>query len=86
MRHYQRGIATSIILIIFLLSAVAIASAYFIFSQKQQVAKSINSFDSCAKFYPVMESYPAQCNTPDGRHFVQQLSEEEKKKLIPPAN
>ena len=32
-----------------------------------------------------MESYPEQCNTPDGRHFVRELSEEEKDKLKPPA-
>ena len=84
MRHYQRGIATSVILIIFLLAGVAIASGYFVFSQKQQKSKQINSFEDCAKYYPVMESYPEQCNTPDGKHFVQELSEEEKKKLMPP--
>lgn len=33
-----------------------------------------------------MESYPEQCNTPDGKHFVRELSEEEKKKLIPPTS
>lgn len=85
MRHYQRGIATTVILLFFLLAAVAIASGAFIFFQKQQQLKSINSFEDCAKYYPVMESYPAQCNTPDGRHFVQELSEEEKEKLKPPA-
>ena len=84
MRRYQRGIATSIILIILLLAGVAIASGAFIFSQNQQKVNSINSFEDCAQYYPVMESYPAQCNTPDGRHFVQELSEEEKEKLKPP--
>jgi len=44
----------------------------------------IQSFEDCAKKYPVMESYPAQCNSPDGRHFVQTLTDEEKKSLIPP--
>lgn len=86
MRYYQRGIATSIIVIIFLIAGVAIASGYFIFYQNQLKQKSINSFEDCAKYYPVMESYPGQCNTPDGRHFVQQLSDEKKKKLIPPTD
>ena len=35
--------------------------------------KQIKNFDDCAKRYPVMESYPAQCNTPDNRHFVQDI-------------
>jgi len=36
--------------------------------------KSINSFDECAASgYPVMESYPAQCRTPDGRTFVEDV-------------
>jgi len=36
----------------------------------------INSFDDCARAgYPVMESYPRQCSTPDGRSFVEVLDE-----------
>lgn len=31
---------------------------------------SIDTFEECAKYYPVMESYPEQCSTPDGGHFV----------------
>ncbi|MEW6723053.1 MAG: hypothetical protein AB1324_07355, partial [Candidatus Micrarchaeota archaeon] len=31
----------------------------------------INSFDDCVDAgYPVMESYPRQCRTPDGRTFI----------------
>lgn len=85
MRSIQRGIATSIILILFLIVGIAAASGYFIFSQNQQKIKAVNSFDDCQKAgYPVGESYPAQCWTPDGKRFVQELSDEEKKKLVPP--
>jgi hypothetical protein len=37
-----------------------------------QISKSpINSFDECARAgYPIMESYPEQCRTPDGRNFT----------------
>lgn len=84
MRHYQRGIATVIILVLFLIVGVAIASAVFIFYQNLPIKPVINSFEDCAKLYPVMESHPTQCNTPDGRHFVQELSEEEKRRLVPP--
>lgn len=31
---------------------------------------AITTFAECAAKYPVLESYPEQCNTPDGQHFV----------------
>lgn len=37
----------------------------------QSDANEINSFEACAAAgYPIMESYPRQCRTPDGRTFV----------------
>jgi len=33
----------------------------------------INSFEECAAKYSVMEAYPRQCNTPDGKHFVENI-------------
>ncbi|MBN2203195.1 MAG: hypothetical protein JW700_03345 [Candidatus Aenigmarchaeota archaeon] len=41
------------------------------------VAESeIDSFEDCiAAGYPALESYPRQCNTPDGKHFVEVLDE-----------
>lgn len=44
----------------------------------------IDSFESCANRYPVMESYPAQCNTPDGKHFVQSITSDERNKITLP--
>lgn len=44
----------------------------------------VKSFGDCAKYYPVMESYPAQCRTPDGRLFVQELTDEEEDRIKPP--
>jgi hypothetical protein len=45
---------------------------------------AINGFDECAGAgYPVMESYPRQCRTPEGRTFVEDLSPEEQEKLNP---
>lgn len=39
-----------------------------------QNQKNIQSFADCvAAGYPVMESYPRQCRTPDGRNFVEQI-------------
>lgn len=38
---------------------------------KQQRIIAINSFAECAQAgYPIMESYPEQCATPDGRTFA----------------
>ena len=38
---------------------------------KEQRMLSIQSYDDCVRAgYPVMESYPSQCRTPDGRLFV----------------
>ena len=34
---------------------------------------SITSFEACAERYPVMESYPEQCRTPDGQLFVRDI-------------
>ena len=40
--------------------------------------ESISSFEECAAAgYPIMESYPEQCATPDGKHFVREIPEEE---------
>lgn len=78
----QKGFSLVIVLIILVILAGLVYGGYSYF--QQQKIKGINSFEECGKYYPIMESYPAQCNTPDGRHFVQELSEEEKQKLVPP--
>lgn len=39
--------------------------------------KVINSFEECAAAgYPIMESFPEQCRTPDGRLFVRELRDD----------
>lgn len=45
--------------------------------------ETVLSFEECAMLYPVMESYPPKCTTPDGRTFVQNIGNElEKSNLI----
>lgn len=40
--------------------------------------QNISSFEDCAAAgYPIMESYPERCNTPDGRTFTRQVSQTE---------
>src|SRR3989344_3354810 len=78
----QKGFSLIIIilgtlLVLWLLSG----GGYYLYNQ--QKLRSITDFESCAKYYPVMLSYPGQCNTPDGRHFVNELSDEERENLAP---
>ena len=69
------------IVIIFLAVGGAVAWQYY----NQQKIKQINDFESCAAAgNSILETYPEQCKTPDGRSFTRQLSEEEKKNLLPP--
>ena len=30
----------------------------------------VANFEECAKIYPVLETYPEQCKTPDGKSFT----------------
>jgi hypothetical protein len=63
---------TAILVIIALIFAVC-AGYYFGFYQGHDRATdaSINSFEECAAAgYPILESYPEQCRTKDGRNFT----------------
>ena len=53
------------------------ASVYFVLNQQRSLPQqTITNFEECAKAgYPVRESYPGQCSTPDGRHFVEDIEQ-----------
>jgi len=43
--------------------------------QNTSKIQSISTFEECAQAgYPIMESYPEQCKTPDGRNFTKQVT------------
>ena len=45
-----------------------------IFESLQNQNSQINSFEQCITAgNPAMESYPRQCKTVDGKHFVEQI-------------
>ncbi len=45
-------------------------------SEKKQACVLITNYEECVDAgYPVLESYPEQCKTPDGKTFVRVLSE-----------
>src|SRR3989344_3397568 len=54
---------------------LAVIAGYFAFDlDSQSPQKEINSFEDCtAAGYPVMESYPRQCQTPEGTVFTEEV-------------
>ena len=64
--------ALSLILVI-----IVGAGLYFLLNQQRSSQQqTITNFEECAKAgYPVRESYPGQCSTPDGRHFVEDIEQ-----------
>jgi len=59
-------------LIIYTVIAILVLGALILYFQisKNAIAK-ISNFEECKNAgYPVMESYPEQCRTPDGRNFI----------------
>ncbi|MDI6821070.1 MAG: hypothetical protein QMD65_02715 [Patescibacteria group bacterium] len=60
------------VLVIIVLAIVGIG--LFVYQNKLITTEKINSFEECAKMrYPIAESYPRQCWTPDGRRFVEEI-------------
>lgn len=58
--------------LIYVAAAILILGSLMLYYQlnKQAVAK-ISSFEECKNAgYPIMESYPEQCKTSDGRNFI----------------
>lgn len=55
----------------FIVIVVVLASALFIWKQLNKPDILTNSFEQCVQAgYPVQESFPEQCRTPDGRTFT----------------
>ena len=74
-----------ILIIIFLIvfSIFLINDLYFHKSEEKDPNKINNFFDCLNAGYPIMESYPRQCRTPDGENFTENIGDEiEKRDLI----
>ena len=57
--------------IIIILTGVAV---YFLNQQPSLPSQKITNFEECARAgYPVGESHPRQCWTPDGGHFIEEI-------------
>lgn len=61
---------------ILVIAVLAIAGiGLFVYQNKLITTEKINSFEECIKAgYPVLESYPRQCKTQDGKTFVEEVT------------
>jgi hypothetical protein len=51
----------------------------------EPVVSTITTFEECKNAgYPIMESYPEQCRTPEGQNFVREIVKEEEKPIPVP--
>ena len=75
-----------IIILLIIIVIVAFGVCWYLEKSKKQVV--VNSFEECAvQGYPILESYPQQCKTPDGKTFAEDIGNElEKQDLIRVAN
>jgi hypothetical protein len=73
MMHFR----TFVFILVALIAVVGIIVGTGVFKtheQPQATAPEVLSFEDCAAAgYPVMESYPRQCRTPDGRLYVEEI-------------
>jgi eight-cysteine-cluster-containing protein len=55
---------------------LVIIGLVYIVNEKKTAIAEIDSYDECAEAgYPIMESFPPRCATPDGRSFTASSSE-----------
>lgn len=68
---------TFFLTILFLAVIIAGATGVYLSTRTAQApapAAEVLSFEDCAAHYPVMESYPRKCATPDGRTYTEELA------------
>ncbi len=58
-------------MLIIVVFVVVLGSLISLFVNNGNADKSINSYQDCVDAgYPIMESYPERCSTPDGKSFT----------------
>lgn len=61
--------------LIILIAVISVGLFSFLLFRKN-TELHITNFEECAKKYPVMESYPSVCATPDGKRFIDNIGNE----------
>jgi hypothetical protein len=63
--------------VVFILAVLVAYLAWYVNGRPKTPVKEVTSFDECLQAgYSIGESYPRQCWTPDGGHFVEELKGE----------
>ncbi len=63
--------------LLFFLFVIVFLVVVIIIWPKKGVQRAVNNFAECAAAgNPIMESYPRQCTTKDGRNFVETILQE----------
>ena len=67
-----------------IICALLVGGVWYLYTRTVDVDDgAITSFEECAQYYAVMESYPARCATKSGKSFTQDIGNElEKTNLI----
>src|SRR5689334_14031236 len=71
-----KGQALSMLVALLVIIFILLAVVVYLFYRNMQngstgTAKSVNSYKECADAgYPILESYPSRCVTPDGKSFT----------------
>ena len=67
--------STSLIRLAVIAIALILAAALlYSFLRTDESVQAVTTFEECAAAgYPIMESYPEQCRTPDGKNFVRDI-------------
>lgn len=79
MKREERNLAIIIVLILIIL---IIITFIFIFNNKL-IVSNVRDFESCKNAgYPILESFPRQCKTPDGKTFIEEIKIDDKNKSL----
>lgn len=86
--QHERG-AILFVAALVVLAALIGAAAFFTWQNRRGAVEppaaqepSVGNFEECAQHYPIMESYPRRCATPDGRTFTEDIGNELEKQDI----
>ena len=66
-----------LIIVVCVVLVVLVALFAVFYYEKEEVSQDVSTFQECVDAgYPVMETYPAQCSTPDGKRvFLQEIDD-----------
>lgn len=78
------GITLAVVVLVSLVFARTFYQTFEEETQNTTVIDQIVTYEDCiAAGYPILETFPEQCKTDDGRSFTRELSEEEKRLTAP---